>query len=101
MTYFEYAVKLTDETIEDIIKFGERYGFSLNATLRSALWHNKIDHIEAYVSMTWNFTKGIPNDFHLFSSNIFDACWDYGDGSRGPFTRIVKLQRGIRSGESI
>lgn len=89
MTYFEYAVKLTDDSVGDIIAFGERYGFSLN-DLRGVLQFSEVEHLEYYASMTWDVRTGTPEDFQSFPSSIFDACWRYGDGTRGPFTRILR-----------
>jgi len=94
MTYFEYAVKLTDTSVGDIIAFGRRFGFSLGSDLLEVHRISEIERQVVYVSMTWDLTTGTPDSFQTFSGSIFDACWQYGDGSRGPFTRILRIQRG-------
>jgi len=90
MPYVEYAIKLTENTVDEINLFARRYDHYMTDELFGILRLCKIEHTTIYVGMVWDLTTSTPEEFNTFNGSIFDACWRYGDGMRGPFRRICK-----------
>jgi hypothetical protein len=86
-TFFEYAVPLTKRTYPRIIAYAEAFDYHLAQEFDSIL---NTEIIDLCVSMVFDVTIGRPVEFHVFPAATLDACWHYGDGVRGPFTRIIK-----------
>jgi len=88
MNLFEYAVKLDEESLDDICDFTLSWGFDLRQELESILWDHMGNHYPLYLDMLWDYTKNAPESFNVFSGLIFDSYWHFGNGTRGPFRRI-------------
>lgn len=88
MSLFEYAVQLNDENLDDICDFALSWGWDLRAELESILWDNLGNHSYVYLDMVWDYTKNRPRSFGFVHGNTFEACWHFGEGTRGPFQRI-------------
>lgn len=88
--YFEYAVELNRHTYPRIIAYTESFGYHLAQEFDSIL---KTDgDLGLMVNMVFDVSQGRPESFGVFPAATFDACWHYGDGQRGPFTRIHKTR---------
>lgn len=88
MSLFQYAVQLNEDSIDDICRFTEQYGYDFRPELESMLWDYVGSRSYPYVDMVWDYERGIPVSFSYVNGNTFEATWHFGEGCRGPFQRI-------------